>query len=104
MLITQAEPSLHEQHETRKRRYILTMATRVVCLILATVFYEVLWVMAVFAILAMVLPWIAVLVANDRPPKKSMNAHRFRASAGGEVAAAPPKHAIEPVRVIDEAD
>ncbi len=102
ILITEAAPSLLEQHEARKRRYILTMAVRAVCLILATVFYQVLWVMAVFAVLAIVLPWIAVMVANDRPPKKSLNAHRFR-GAPDEVSLASPaaKRAIAPVRVID---
>lgn len=102
ILITEAAPSLFEQHEARKRRYVITMAIRAVCLILATVFYQVLWVMAVFAVLAIVLPWIAVMVANDRPPKKSMNAHRFRAQPETSSLAIPqPKPAIEPVRIID---
>lgn len=102
VLITEAAPSLLEQHEARKRRYVITMAVRAVCLVLATVFYQVLWVMAVFAILAIVLPWIAVMVANDRPPKKSLNAHRFRADPDTtSLATPPPKPAIEPVRIID---
>ena len=102
VLITEAAPSLFEQHEARKRRYILTMAIRAICLILATVFYQVLWVMAVFAVLAIVLPWIAVMVANDRPPKKSLNAHRFRGDPDVESLTTPtPRAAIEPVRVID---
>ena len=101
LLITEAAPSLFEQHEARKRRYILTMAVRAVCLILATVFYQVLWVMAVFAVLAIVLPWIAVMVANDRPPKKSLNAHRFRDDS--DIASLGPalKPALGPVQIID---
>ncbi len=102
MLITEAAPSLLEQHDARKRRYIITMAVRALCLILATVFYQTLWVMAVFAILAIVLPWIAVMVANDRPPQKSLNPHRFRADQTGmSITAAAPKPAIAPVRIID---
>ncbi|MDQ3732724.1 MAG: DUF3099 domain-containing protein [Actinomycetota bacterium] len=105
ILITDAAPSLFEQHEARKRRYILTMAVRAVCLVLATVFYQVLWVMAVFAVLAIVLPWIAVLVANDRPPKKSLKAHRFRGTPDVASLATPtPRTAIEPVRIIDNDD
>ncbi|MBA3340075.1 MAG: DUF3099 domain-containing protein [Geodermatophilaceae bacterium] len=105
VLITEAAPSLFEQHEARKRRYIITMAVRAVCLILATVFYQVLWVMGVFAVLAIVLPWVAVMVANDRPPKKSMNAHRFRTEpATATLATPPPRSAIEPVRIIDAED
>jgi len=105
VLITEAAPSLFEQHEARKRRYILTMALRAVCLILATVFYQTLWVMAVFAIFAIVLPWIAVMVANDRPPKKSRDAHRFRADPDVlPLAATAPRPAIAPVRIIDAED
>ena len=102
VLITEAAPSLHEQHEARKRRYILTMAVRAVCLVLATVFYHTLWVMGVFAILAIVLPWVAVMVANDRPPKKSLNAHRFGADPDTvAVETVSPRPAIAPVRIID---
>lgn len=102
VLITEAAPSLFEQHESRKRRYIITMAVRAVCLILATVFYQVLWVMGIFAALAILLPWIAVMVANDRPPKKSMNVHRFRTDPDTVTLATPlPKPAIESVRIID---
>lgn len=106
VLITEAAPSLLDQHEARKRRYIVTMAVRAVCLILATVFYQTLWVMGVFAILAIILPWVAVMVANDRPPKKSLDAHRFRADPDGArpLATISPKPAIAPVRIIDPDD
>lgn len=104
VLITEAAPSLFDQHAMRKRRYIITMAVRAVCLILATVFYKTIIVMAVFAILAIVLPWIAVMIANDRPPKKSLNAHRFRATPDGALAQPAPAAAIEPVRIIDADD
>lgn len=105
VLITEAALSLSEQQEARKRRYILTMALRAVCLILATVFYQTPLVMGAFAILAIVLPWIAVMVANDRPPKKALNAHRFRGEARAQRLAGPtPKPSIEPTRVIDGDD
>ena len=70
VLITEAAPSLSEQHAARKRRYVLTMAVRAVSLVLAAVFYQILWLAIIFAVLGTVLPWIAVLMANDRPPKK----------------------------------
>ena len=72
MLITAAEPSLAEQHAARKRRYTITMAIRAVSLVLAAVFYQTVWLMAIFAILGTVLPWIAVVMANDRPPKNKL--------------------------------
>jgi Flp pilus assembly protein TadB len=72
VLITAAEPSLAEQHAARKRRYTITMAIRAVSLVLAAVFYQTVWLMAIFAILGTVLPWIAVVMANDRPPKNNL--------------------------------
>ena len=77
VLITEAEPSLAEQHAARKKRYAITMAVRGVCLVLAAVFYQVVWLMALFAILGTVLPWIAVMQANDRPPKKRQPVNRY---------------------------
>src|SRR6476660_5111144 len=70
VLITEAEPSMAEQHAARKKRYAITMAVRAVCLVLAAVFYHVVWLMLIFAVLGTVLPWIAVVMANDRPPRK----------------------------------
>ncbi|PWW23612.1 hypothetical protein JD79_02787 [Geodermatophilus normandii] len=79
VLITQAEPSLAEQHAARKKRYVMTMAVRGVSLVLATVFYQTVWLMIIFAVLGTVLPWIAVVMANDRPPKKKLDTHRYLA-------------------------
>jgi hypothetical protein len=73
VLITAAQPSLDEQHAARKKRYAITMAVRGVCLVLAAVFYQVVWLMLIFAILGTVLPWIAVVMANDGPPKKRVD-------------------------------
>ena len=77
VLITEAEPSLAEQHAFRKRRYTITMTVRGVALVLAAVFYQVVWLMIIFAVLGIVLPWVAVLMANDRPPKKKLPVNRY---------------------------
>jgi hypothetical protein len=77
VLITEAQRSLSEQHAARKKRYALTMAFRAVCLVLAAVFYHVVWLMLIFAVLGTVLPWIAVVMANDGPPKKRVDPHRY---------------------------
>ena len=77
VLITEAEPSLEEQHAARKRRYVITMVVRGVSLVLATVFYQTLWLALIFAALGTVLPWIAVMMANDRPPKKKLDVNRY---------------------------
>jgi fatty acid desaturase len=77
VLITEAKPSLAEQHAARKRRYALTMGIRAVCLIFAAVFYQIVWLMLILAFLGTVLPWIAVVMANDGPPKKRVDPHRY---------------------------
>ena len=81
VLITEAEPSLAEQHAARKKRYVITMAVRAVSLVLAAVFYQTLWLAIIFAALGTVLPWIAVMMANDRPPKKQLDPNRYRPPA-----------------------
>jgi hypothetical protein len=77
VLITEAQPSLAEQHAARKKRYAITMAIRAVCVILAATFYHVIWLMLIFAVLGTVLPWIAVIMANDGPPKKRVDPNRY---------------------------
>jgi hypothetical protein len=77
VLITEAEPSLAEQHAARKKRYVITMAIRGVSLVMAAVFYQTVWLMLIFAVLGTVLPWIAVVMANDRPPKKRVHVNRY---------------------------
>ncbi len=94
VLITEAAPSLAEQHAARKKRYVLTMAVRGISLVLAAVFYQTVWLMIIFAVLGTILPWIAVVMANDRPPKKKLHVHRYDAR---------PDRVLErrPTRVID---
>ena len=72
VLITEAEPSLLDQHAQRKRRYALTMAVRAASLILAVCLLHVipLWAVLALAFLGTFLPGFAVVMANDRPPKK----------------------------------
>jgi Flp pilus assembly protein TadB len=73
VLITEAEPSLDDQHAARKKRYAITMGVRAVAITLAAVVYQyALWLAIVFAVLGTVLPWIAVVMANDRPPKHKL--------------------------------
>ena len=77
VLITEAQVSQVDQHAARKKRYALTMLVRGISLVLAAVFYQTVWLMLIFAILGTVLPWIAVVMANDRPPKKRQDVHRY---------------------------
>lgn len=80
VLITEAAPSLEDQHRARVRRYTIIMAFRIPCLILAAIAYSVFSnaLLSILIIAASVpLPWIAVLIANDRPPRRKDEPSRW---------------------------
>lgn len=89
VLITEAQPSLGEQHAARKKRYAITMGIRAVCVILAACTYHIVWLMALFAVLGTILPWIAVVMANDGPPKKRVDPNRYNACPDRQLEARP---------------
>lgn len=82
VLITAAAPSYEQQHRERVRKYLTMMAFRVPALILAALAYGA-WHNGLIslAILAasIPLPWMAVLIANDRPPRSAAEPRRFDA-------------------------
>jgi hypothetical protein len=71
VLITAAEPSYAEQYASRRRKYAILMSARIPCLVLAGVFYQTWWLALAFVVLSVPLPWMAVLIANDRAPRKA---------------------------------
>ncbi|TGD86489.1 DUF3099 domain-containing protein [Mycolicibacterium sp. CH28] len=80
VLITAAALSYEEQHRRRVRKYLTLMSFRIPSLILAAVAYG-LWhngliSLAIIAV-ALPLPWMAVLIANDRPPRTAEEPRRF---------------------------
>jgi Protein of unknown function (DUF3099) len=81
VLITEAAPSYEEEHAARKRKYMLMMGMRFPCLILAGVFYHTWWLALLFIVLSIPLPWVAVLIANDRPPRKAERVNRYQREA-----------------------
>ncbi|WP_052373100.1 DUF3099 domain-containing protein [Amycolatopsis taiwanensis] len=81
VLITEAAPSYDDQHAARKRKYMLMMSLRFPCLILAGIFYHTWWLALLFVALSVPLPWVAVLIANDRPPRKAEEVNRYRHEA-----------------------
>jgi hypothetical protein len=84
VVITDAETSRDDQLRARQIRYASMMGLRVVCLITGAVLavqrVPLWWLWLPLCIAGMVLlPWMAVLVANDRPPKTEHTlAHRLR--------------------------
>lgn len=80
VLITNAAPSYEEEQRARVRKYLTLMAFRVPALILAALAYGA-WhngLISLAIVAASVpLPWMAVLIANDRPPRRSDEPRRF---------------------------
>lgn len=98
-VITHAEPSHAEQLRSRQKRYLIMMGTRAVCIVLAAVAYSqrLFWVLPVCVVGMVALPWMAVLIANDRPPVKAQRGgRRLRTEKPQRAIEAPP-----PDRVID---
>lgn len=71
VLITSAAPSYQDQLTARRRRYALIMSMRIPCIVLAVLFAQVWWLALGLILLSVPLPWMAVLIANDRPPRKA---------------------------------
>ncbi|HXV94499.1 MAG TPA: DUF3099 domain-containing protein [Pseudonocardia sp.] len=78
VLITDAALSYEEELAVRKRRYKVMMGLRVPCMVLALVFYQIPWLAVTLLVLSIPLPWVAVLIANDRLPNKAEKVNRYR--------------------------
>ena len=103
ILITQAAVSYDEEFAARKKRYSIIMACRIPCLVLAGVFgiaFQLPWVAVAFIVLSVPLPWVAVLIANDRPPKKAEKANRYRKNHR-ELGAVPDAQIVEAAEALD---
>ena len=105
-LITNAPMSPTAERHSREIRYLVMMAIRALCLIAAGVLFSVrpplvaVW-LAACAVGMVVLPWLAVIIANTGPVKPEYRlANRWR-RRGAEP---PPANALPsaaPPRVID---
>jgi Flp pilus assembly protein TadB len=67
MRITSASRPRSEDIRGRERRYLISMAVRTACVVLAVVFMGS-WLMWVFLVGAVFLPYVAVVVANVSNP------------------------------------
>lgn len=107
VLITDAAASYEEQHAARKRRYAGLMAARLLLFVLAAAAYPVSSWLAVGLLAASVpLPWMAVLIANDAPARRTEDAHRLDAPAPARqlpAAVTPPSTGPVPGRADDRA-
>ena len=80
VLITRAAIPYEEQHRERVRKYLKIMSFRIPALLLAAGAYGI-WhnglISLAILIASIPLPWIAVLIANDRPPRTAEEPRRF---------------------------
>src|ERR1700694_3823534 len=80
VLITAAALPYEEEHRQRVRKYLTLMTIRIPALILAAVAYGT-WHNGLISLLivgaSVPLPWIAVLIANDRPPRRAEEPRRY---------------------------
>jgi hypothetical protein len=95
-LITSAPRSPDEEFLHRRRRYTIMMSLRIVCLIAAALTYTVsLWLALALIAGGAVLPWCAVLIANDGPPRKRRPPVAHPSAATRQLPAAPPERIID---------
>jgi Protein of unknown function (DUF3099) len=80
VLITRAALPYEEEHRARVRKYLTLMFWRIPALIFAAVAYGI-WhnglVSLAILIASVPLPWMAVLIANDRPPRRAEEPRRY---------------------------
>ena len=102
VLITTAPENADDEYDRRRKRYAIMMAGRAVCVLVAALTYKYSLTLALtFAIGGAVLPWSAVIMANDRPPKS----RRARAAYGqGSTERALPPGPDDTVWSADEKD
>jgi Protein of unknown function (DUF3099) len=79
VLITDAPMSYEDQLAARKNRYKIMMGMRIPLMIAAAAFYQTPWVAVGLLVISIPLPWMAVLIANDRLPLKVTDPARYRA-------------------------
>jgi len=104
VLITDARQSPEAERRYREIRYVLMMSVRAVCLVVAAILVSarvpLLWVWLPLCFVGMlVVPWLAVIWANDRLPRESSRlGGKLRRADGTEP---PAISGAEAPRVID---
>ncbi|MCW2514516.1 MAG: hypothetical protein JWR11_3558 [Mycobacterium sp.] len=81
VLITRAPIPYEEEHRERVRKYLKIMSWRIPALLGAAIAYGI-WHNGLISLAILVasipLPWIAVLIANDRPPRRAEEPRRYQ--------------------------
>lgn len=94
-LITSAPESPEHEYERRRRKYAIMMSIRALCVLGAALTYQVSgWLAAAFAVAGVILPWCAVIIANDGPPKKRRAQRVYHVPAERALPSAPTDRVI----------
>jgi Flp pilus assembly protein TadB len=90
VLITTAPERNDDGYDRRRKTYAIMMALRAICVLAAALSYRVSIFLALgFVVGGIVLPWCAVIIANDRPAKKRARDPFLRSGYGQEKALGP---------------
>ncbi|QDQ97610.1 DUF3099 domain-containing protein [Tomitella fengzijianii] len=82
--ITEAQESFEAQQRVRIRKYALLMGFRIPALVIAVIVYSTwnnVWAALIIVAISIPLPWIAVLIANDAPPRRKDKLRRYERPA-----------------------
>lgn len=96
--VTDAGLSHSDDIALRQRRYIITQAIRIACVVLATALPVPIAYKSLLLVGAIALPWFGVVMANAGP---TMARKRSTALVERQVEPEPERLAIEPSRIID---
>jgi hypothetical protein len=85
LLITSAAESNDHEYDARRRKYAIMMSIRAGCVIAAACTYNIsIWLALTLMVGGAVLPWCAVLIANNGPVKKRVPTPTYRPGMGPE--------------------
>ena len=70
--------SYEQDLAARKSRYKIMMGMRIPLMIMAALCYQIPWLAVTLLVLSIPLPWMAVLIANDRRPRKREDSNKYQ--------------------------
>ena len=95
-LITTAPESPDAEYDRRRKRYAIMMAIRALCVIAAALTYRMSLILALVCLIGgAIIPWCAVILANDGPPKKRAAVLGSVANSERQLPAAPSDRTID---------